>query len=206
MVPHRCNGKTRPGKAPLIVNQAGESIGGFRTSWETAVLRAYGYTPSKDRPLRDPKTNSLTPQARKAFNAIDLHWHDGRHEYACRLAERGVPITKIQYLLGHASVVTTERYIHHTLAELSKAAAVLESGGVFDPSSDPKVGKRVARRADSASAEAPDGRIHWHLGDMRDLGARSMARMEHVRELRLFWAEDRLQESALSLAGVLPLR
>jgi integrase len=133
-------GKARTGKAPMIVDQAGESIGGFRTSWETAVVRAYGYTPVKDRPLRDSKTNSLTPEARKAFNAIDLHWHDVRHEYACRLAERGVPITKIQYLLGHASVVTTERYIHHTLAELSKAAAVLESGGVFDPNSEPRVG------------------------------------------------------------------
>jgi Phage integrase family len=51
--------------------------------------------------LRDSKTNSLIPEARKAFNAIDPHWHDLRHEYACRLAERGVPITKIQYLLGH---------------------------------------------------------------------------------------------------------
>lgn len=55
---------------------------------------------------------------------------DLRHEYACRLAERGVPIAKIQYLSGHASIVTTERYIHHTLAELAKAAAGLEDGGV----------------------------------------------------------------------------
>src|SRR5262249_49794869 len=131
-------------------------IGGFRTSWETAVLRAYGYTPTKERPLRNSKTNSLTPEARKAFNALDLHWHDLRHEYACRLAERGVPITKIQYLLGHASVVTTERYIHHTLAELSKAAAVLERGGVFDTTSDPKVGERMPRTPDSASPTTPD--------------------------------------------------
>jgi integrase len=118
------------------------------------VLRAYGYTPTKERPLRNSKTNSLTPEARKAFNAIDLHWHDLRHEYACRLAERGVPITKIQYLLGHASVVTTERYIHHTLAELSKAAAVLESGGVFDPTMEPVVAKRVPPTPDCAGAKA----------------------------------------------------
>jgi len=151
------NARTRSGRAPLIVNEAGESLDGFRTSWETAVLRAYGYMPTKERPLRDPKTNSLTPEARKAFNAMDLHWHDLRHEYACRLAERGVPITKIQYLLGHASVITTERYIHHTLAELSKAAAVLESGGVFDPNSTPKVGKPIPQEHGSA---ATDKRIH----------------------------------------------
>jgi integrase len=153
-------GKARTGKAPLIGDQDGESIGGFRTSWETAVLRAYGYTPVKDRPLRDSKTNSLTPEARKAFNAIDLHWHDVRHEYACRLVERGVPITKIQYLLGHASVVTTERYIHHTLAELSKAAAVLERGEVFDPSSEPRVGKPAPRIPGPPSAESQGKLAH----------------------------------------------
>jgi integrase len=150
------NGSPRSAKSPLIVDEAGESIGGFRTSWETAVLRAYGYTPAKGRPLRESKTNSLTPEARKTFNAIDLHWHDVRHEYACRLAERGVPITKIQYLLGHASVVTTERYIHHTLAELSKAAAVLESGGVFDPNSIPKVGRPIPQ----ARPKTTDKQIH----------------------------------------------
>ena len=32
----------------------------------------------------------------------------------------------MSYLFGHPSVVTTERYIDHTLAELAKAAAVLE--------------------------------------------------------------------------------
>jgi hypothetical protein len=82
------NGKARAAKAPLIVDEAGKAIGGFRTSWETSVPRAYGHTPTKDRPLRDSKTNSLTPEARRPFNALDLHWHDVRHEYACRLAKR----------------------------------------------------------------------------------------------------------------------
>jgi hypothetical protein len=62
------------------------------------------------------------------------------YPYACRLVERGVPITKVQDLLGHASVVTTERYVHHTLEELHKAAVVLESGGVFDAEAAPAVG------------------------------------------------------------------
>jgi integrase len=137
-------GKSRPANAPLILNRFGKKIGSFRTSWETTVLRAHGHVPTAGRPTRDWKTNSLTPQTRKIFNAIDLHWHDLRHEYACRLAERGVPITKIQYLLGHASVVTTERYIHHTLAELAKAAAVLEGGGIFDPEAGPTAGSLPA--------------------------------------------------------------
>lgn len=146
----------RPGHTPLIRNRFGVKIGSFRTTWETTVLHAYGHAPAKGKPLRDWKNNSLTPAARKAFNAIDLHWHDLRHEYACRLAERGVPITKIQYLLGHASVVTTERYIHHTLADLAKAAAVLEDGGIFDPDLAPVVGKRTALVTHSTTSAKRD--------------------------------------------------
>jgi integrase len=142
-------GQTRPANAPLIVNRFGERIGSFRTTWETTVLRAHGHVPVKGAPTREGKTNSLTPQARKTFRSIDLHWHDLRHEYACRLAERGVPITKIQYLLGHASVVTTERYIHHTIAELYKAAALLESGGTFDPTAEAAVGRTATNQRES---------------------------------------------------------
>ena len=48
---------------------------------------------------------------------INLHWHDLRHEHACRLAKRGVPITKIQYL-GPRVGRHDRTHIHHTLAEL----------------------------------------------------------------------------------------
>jgi integrase len=144
-------GTLRPGSAPLIANRFGRQIGSFRTTWETTVLRANGHVPTQGRPTRVGTTNSLTPKARRALNAIDLHWHDLRHECACRLAERGVPITKIQYLLGHASVVTTERYVHHTLADLAKAAAVLEGGGVFDSRREPVIGIRVTRTKSTAA-------------------------------------------------------
>lgn len=141
------SGKARPGKSPLITNDEGVGVGGFRTAWETAVLKAHGYAPAKGKPLRDAKDNSLTPAARRAYNDLNLHWHDLRHEYACRLAERGVPLTKIQYLLGHASVVTTERYVHHTVAELAKSTAVLESGAVFDAEAAPTVASKPRRSA-----------------------------------------------------------
>lgn len=154
------NGEVRPGKAPLISNEADEASAGFRTTWEGTVLRAHGHVPAKGKPLRNSKTKSLTPEARKLFAAINLHWHDLRHEYACRLAEKGVPITKIQYLLGHSSIVTTERYIHHTLAELSKAAAVLEAGGTFDPSSAPKVATVPAESSENATARPGDANVH----------------------------------------------
>jgi hypothetical protein len=71
-----------------------------------------------------------------------------------------VPITKIQYLLGHASVVTTERYIHHTLAELAKAAAVLEGGGVFDPRVEPRPGVAAAGRLGAKIGETGLKDVH----------------------------------------------
>jgi integrase len=110
---------------PLVSNEDGEELAGLRTAWTTAVLKAHGQAPIEHRPLRDKHTARLLPWAREALRRIDLHWHDLRHEYACRLAERGVPVTKVQALLGHASVTTTMRYIHHTLDEWARATAVL---------------------------------------------------------------------------------
>jgi site-specific recombinase XerD len=49
----------------------------------------------------------------------DLHWHDLRHEGACRLAD-GVDIRIIQLMLGHASVQQTQRYLNVTDEELRK--------------------------------------------------------------------------------------
>jgi integrase len=121
-------GGLKVARAPLVSNEAGEPVGTFRRSWEDANLRAHGYTPQRVR-----KTGALLPPSQQALGQIDLHWHDLRHEYASRLAERGVPITEIQRLLGHASVQTTERYISTTLARLKQSAVVLERGKDFDP-------------------------------------------------------------------------
>jgi site-specific recombinase XerD len=55
---------------------------------------------------------------------IDLHWHDLRHEGACRLLADGVDIRIIQLMLGHASVQQTQRYLNVTDEELRKGLEV----------------------------------------------------------------------------------
>ena len=60
----------------------------------------------------------------------DLHWHDLRHECGSRLAEGGVPLHEIQELLGHATIVTTQRYLNATLDSLKQSVKVLEREAV----------------------------------------------------------------------------
>ena len=65
--------------------------------------------------------------------AINLRWHDLRHEYASGLVEHGVPLAQVRDLVGHASITTTERYDNQTVANLQIAAARLERGQTFAP-------------------------------------------------------------------------
>jgi integrase len=125
------DGNVRPSAQPLICDRsAGQPITTYRRTWEDAVLRAHGHEPRRERAR--PNAGVLLPEFRAALQQIDLHWHDLRHEFASRLVEGGVAITEVAALLGHASVVTTERYVSHALARLKTSAAVLERGGTFE--------------------------------------------------------------------------
>lgn len=42
----------------------------------------------------------------------DLRWHDLRHECGSRLGDAGVDVRRIQELLGHSSLMTTQRYLN----------------------------------------------------------------------------------------------
>lgn len=123
------DGTDKPDSALIFSNQAGDPIGSFRTSWVTAVLKAHGIKPS----WKGRGFTQLSEQSQQRFRMIDLHWHDLRHEYASRLVERGVPLSQVRDLLGHASITTTERYDNQTLETLHAAAARLESGKAFVP-------------------------------------------------------------------------
>ena len=58
---------------------------------------------------------------REKLRDIDLHWHDLRHEGACRLLADGVDIRVVQSILGHSDIKTTLRYLNITDEELRKA-------------------------------------------------------------------------------------
>ena len=102
----------------------------FHRQWQTLVLRAHGHTPTWGARLN---YQGLSDESQQAFRAINLRWHDLRHEYASRLVEHGVPLAQVRDLLGHASITTTERYDNQTVANLQIAAAKLERGQMFAP-------------------------------------------------------------------------
>ncbi len=52
----------------------------------------------------------------------NFRWHDLRHHFASRLAQRAVPINTIRELMGHSSLTMTLRYAH--LAPDSRRSAV----------------------------------------------------------------------------------
>ena len=92
---------------------AGELVSSFKTAWESLLLVANGHDTKRAKP------GARVDRAK--LRQIDLHWHDLRHEGACRLLADGVDIRTIQLMLGHADIKQTQRYLNITDEELRKA-------------------------------------------------------------------------------------
>jgi len=94
----------------------GEYVGSFKTAWQSLLLVANGHDTKRTKP------GARVDRAK--LRQIDLHWHDLRHEGACRLLADSVDIRIIQLMLGHASVQQTQRYLNVTDEELRKGLEV----------------------------------------------------------------------------------
>jgi integrase len=79
------------------------------------------------RPLTCSTAQGALTRACVRANLRNIGWHAFRHTFASWLAASGVPITVVQGLLGHSTIVMTMRYTHTAPEAYDKAVSALPS-------------------------------------------------------------------------------
>jgi len=123
--------------AYVFGDEVGRRLLSPRKAWQTCVLRAYGIEPTWD------AQHKLTPDCRARLRAINLRFHDLRHEAGSRFLEGGWPLHQVKEMLGHADISTTDTYLNATRVGLQESMRQFEetrnrcktvaSGGFVEP-------------------------------------------------------------------------
>jgi len=97
--------RTDPAGEPLAAEtfvfgtEVGDRISSVKTAWGTTCEKA---------------------------GIADLHFHDLRREFACRLLESRAELHDVRDFLGHTNITTTSRYLRLTTLRLKRALELLE--------------------------------------------------------------------------------
>jgi integrase len=100
------DGSTLPTTAYVFGNEVGEPVKNVRASWEAARL---------------------------ASGITDLHVHDLRREFACRLLESQASLHDVKDFLGHSNITTTSAYLSSSPVRLESALARMEGRAPLRP-------------------------------------------------------------------------
>ncbi len=92
-------GEVLPPDAYVFGDEVGGPIASIKTTWRTACEKA---------------------------GVVDLHFHDLRREFACRLLESRAELHDVRDFLGHTNLTTTSRYLRSTAMRLERALRLLE--------------------------------------------------------------------------------
>ena len=90
----------------------------------------YVFRQDDGQPLTDGTMRAPLRRALKRAGICREHgaigWHDLRHTYASHLVMKGVPLTVVKELMGHATIDMTERYAHLSPDTRREAVNVLD--------------------------------------------------------------------------------
>ena len=99
---------TRQGASPpeayVFGNEVGAQVTFPKKAWETTASRRTVTRRSGS------GQGQATAACRARLQAIDLDFHDLRHEGGSRLLEAGCPLDYVRDMLGHVDISTTSRY------------------------------------------------------------------------------------------------
>jgi len=77
------------------------------------------------KPFNSPRINLRLAKVCEKAGLRRITWHVLRHTFATQLTLKGVPLTVVKELLGHASIATTMRYSHVASSALRTAIDTL---------------------------------------------------------------------------------
>ncbi|MCL4761297.1 MAG: site-specific integrase [Burkholderiales bacterium] len=106
-------GEPHGDRAFLFGTEIGTAVGPPHKAWQTAVLKAHGHEPEWVK-----GAGRLSAASQAAYDALDLHFHDLRHEAGSRWLEAGWPLHHVRDMLGHRDISTTSRYLNADRAGL----------------------------------------------------------------------------------------
>jgi integrase len=128
----------------------GRKVGDIKRAWETAVLKAHGHMPKWTR------DHALSAESREAFRAIDLTFHDLRHEAGSRLLEAGWPLHNVAHMLGHANIAQTSTYLNATRVGLQDSMRRLDAARGCKPvANETETDPAPVRNEDTAEGTQP---------------------------------------------------
>jgi hypothetical protein len=119
----------------------GERVSSIGKAWESSVLRAYGHEPQW------ATGGKLSEASRAALRAIDLHFHDLRHEAGSRWLEAGWPLHHVRAMLGHANVSQTDTYLNAARMGLHESMKRYDAARCNPVANDPPIEHRPVGNA-----------------------------------------------------------
>jgi site-specific recombinase XerD len=95
----------------------------------------------RTRPGADSEIRGAFKNACERASISDLHFHDLRHTFASHWMMAGGDLYVLKSILGHKSIVMTQRYAH--LSPEFKRAAVDRMDNIWKVGAKPPTGARV---------------------------------------------------------------